>query len=303
MTDNALKLKKYLNKYNNCTRQDKKQIYKQKIKKYRQLGGAKKNKSSMDLPEEITNMFGSYVDKYNTEKIYQRNLTLLKKENIYQRSLTLLRTETTEKKYEIFLSHYVNNLKSYKKLKKSNEKQRVVTKEMLDAMYGDYDFYKYEDYVNLRNKSFIENLYLYSEQKVLKLRSIPGNIKKIILNFPNLIRIEDRFLRRCTGLVDIDLSGLVELISIGDEFLSGCSRLTEVDVSGLAGLITIGDDFLSGCGDLDDIDLSGLRGLVAIGDRFLFGCGALVEVTVINKSSISYIIDEMGLDFVMITKI
>ena len=48
MTDNALKLKKYINKYNHCTCQDKKKLYKQKINTYHQLGGA----------EEILNMFG-----------------------------------------------------------------------------------------------------------------------------------------------------------------------------------------------------------------------------------------------------
>ena len=40
MADNVLKLKKYINKYNVCTCENKKNIYKQKINKYYQLGGA-----------------------------------------------------------------------------------------------------------------------------------------------------------------------------------------------------------------------------------------------------------------------
>ena len=68
MTDNALKLKKYINKYNNCMCQDKKILYKQKIKKYHQLGGAEESRLDL-LPEDIYNRFGSYLgESINKEK-------------------------------------------------------------------------------------------------------------------------------------------------------------------------------------------------------------------------------------------
>jgi len=223
----------------------------------------------IEIPEEILNMLVSYLGGNIVKD----------KENIYKQNLDSLKTETTEAKYEILLSHYINEMKSYKTL--YNEKLYdvdKVTKETLDGLYGDYDFYKYDEYVNLQDFSTIENLYLYSEQEVLELRSIPVNIKKIILNFPNLIRIEDGFLDGCDGLVEIDLSGSTALISIGDDFLLGCSNLTEVDFGELTGLTSIGNQFLGGCERLVEIDLSGLTALTSIGDYFLSGCRRLVEI-------------------------
>ena len=198
-----------------------------------------------------------------------------------------MKTETTEEKYKIFLSHYVNNIESYKTLyNEALDEADIVTKEMLDAMYGDYDFYKYEDYVNLLNKSSIENLYLYSEQEVLEEILIPVNIKKIVLNFPNLIQIDDDFLSGCSGLVDIDLSGLSVLRSIGDDFLSRCTGLVSIDLSELSGLRSIGDNFLYNCSGLTGIDLSGMSGLRSIGDNFLNECWVLNDVNLSGLSDV-----------------
>jgi len=49
MTNNTLK---YINKYNKCTYQDKKNLYKQKINKYFQSGGAY-DFLPKEIPEEI----------------------------------------------------------------------------------------------------------------------------------------------------------------------------------------------------------------------------------------------------------
>ena len=101
-----------------------------------------------------------------------------------------------------------------------------------------------------------------------KLTSVSlGSVKENTTTIPNA------FLKYCSNLSYIDLSGLCNVTTVGDDFLFGCGSLTFIDLAPLSNVRTIGSEFIgcSAVSNLPSIDLSPLSQVRTIGDNFLHG--------------------------------
>jgi len=107
---------------------------------------------------------------------------------------------------------------------------------------------------------------------------IKGNIILKLKGEHNEIKIGNCFLDGCSGLKELDLSGLKEVKSIGYGFLYRCDGLKELDLSVLKEMKSIGSYFLAGCSRLKELDLSGMKEVKSISYCFLKFCSGLNEI-------------------------
>ena len=93
-----------------------------------------------------------------------------------------------------------------------------------------------------------------------------------------LTRIESFFLRGCSKLESINLTGFINLSHIGDSFLMGCRKLTSVSLESFGSVVTIGILFMSKCEGLVSIDVRPLARVQGIGLPFLAECTGLAPI-------------------------
>ena len=74
-----------------------------------------------------------------------------------------------------------------------------------------------------------------------------------------IVSIDDNFLKDCSGLETIDLSGLKDIVSVGQNFLSGCSKLNEIDLSPMTSLAHVGTGFANKCANLTELNIGSLK--------------------------------------------
>ena len=98
-------------------------------------------------------------------------------------------------------------------------------------------------------------------------------------------KIPHDFLRSCSQLVSVNMSGLTAVTSIGGSFCYGCSSLTSVNMSGLTAVTSIGGTFCYRCSSLTSVNMSGLTAVTSIGDTFCYQCSSLTSV---NMSGLTF---------------
>ena len=103
----------------------------------------------------------------------------------------------------------------------------------------------------------------------------------------------DDFLKGCSGLTTIDLSGLIKVKYIGDGFLAKCTSLTTITLPEENAVEDIGNNFLMQCSGLTTIDLSGLSSVRNVGDGFLAKCTSLETITLPQGTALQ----KIGNDF------
>ena len=97
---------------------------------------------------------------------------------------------------------------------------------------------------------------------------------------PNITRIGESVIARCSSLTSLDLSGMGAVTEIGDDFLDHCHSLIYLNMSGMGAVTRIGDGFLADCFSLTSLDMSGMEAIAVIGDRgFLQNCPSLSPCT------------------------
>jgi len=94
------------------------------------------------------------------------------------------------------------------------------------------------------------------------------------------------FLRGCSSLKEVDLSGLRNVQKMGDSFLYGCSSLQEVNLSPLCNIQKVGNNFLNRCSSLKEVELSPLSKVQKVGGGFLSGCSSLKEANLSPLSKV-----------------
>ena len=79
-----------------------------------------------------------------------------------------------------------------------------------------------------------------------------------------MIHIDKCFMRGCTALTTVDLSGWDRLTHVNEGFLSGCIALRRLDLSGWRSVTMIGPGFLDGCNiRTSSINITGASSVVS----------------------------------------
>ena len=99
-----------------------------------------------------------------------------------------------------------------------------------------------------------------------------------LTRLPQLRGTGDSFLRDCTALTTIDLSGFAGIREVGSSFIRCARALTTLDLGALSNVTALTDNFLSFCSGLQHLDLRPLKNVVRIGDAFLWGARGLVTL-------------------------
>ena len=100
------------------------------------------------------------------------------------------------------------------------------------------------------------------------------------------------FLRSCSSLTSVDLSGFNAMQFIQDHVMANCRSLTTLDVSNLKDVRTVGDGFLMNAASLRNIEFGdGWSRLMFIGDGFLSGAAQLVAIDFSGMSSLTRVGD------------
>ena len=97
----------------------------------------------------------------------------------------------------------------------------------------------------------------------------------------SLKKLGNNFLKDCSKLTSVGLSGLTGVEEIGDDFMSGCTNMSTVDFSTFGNVTKIGDNFLKGCASITGTVSLSIFGqtLTSIGNYFMSGCENVTEVT------------------------